>query len=395
VLQWFIEKQKQIGRVFVIVEDVIFLDFQATTPIDPRVLEYMSSWMGGPYNAHAHNHQIGRRAEHAIEQARERVAHLVGAEPSEITFTSGATEASNIVLRGLVSEKDTIVISTVEHPSVSTTADELGKRGGQIYRVKVDDTGILDLEHLESVLNHDTKLVSLMAVNNEIGTIQPLETASLMCAEKQISIHSDLTQAIGKIPISLRDMDITYASMSSHKIYGPQGIGALYVKKDSTRPRALVTGGGQEKGLRSGTLPVAACVGFGYACELADKFRENDFNHATKLTHRFLRGLNGLSGWRVNGSLDSRIPHNLSISFEQVEAEVLLSTMPKLALSSGSACQSGSFKGSDTLTAIGLDDDLSNGAIRIGFGRTTTMNDIDVAVRTIGDRVTTLRTANS
>ena len=240
-------------------------------------------WMRGPYNAHAVEHRMGRLASDAVEDAREKVAALLGCRHSDVTFTSGATEASNIVLRGLTHSGDEIAISALEHASVMGTAHALESEGRAVRRIGVSDDGILDLDDLQAALGSRTALVSITAVNNEIGTVQPIDEAAELCAEHGVRLHSDLTQAVGRIPLMLGDSSVTYASMSSHKIYGPQGVGALFIREGAVTPRPLSTGGGQEKGLRPGTLPVASCVGFGVACDLAISHRKRDFEHAKGL----------------------------------------------------------------------------------------------------------------
>ena len=371
----------------------IFLDFQATTPLDPRVLEAMLPWMEGAHNAHAVEHRPGRAAARAVEDARERVAALLGCRPSEITFTSGATEASNIVLRGLTVAGDALAISAIEHASVMATADALEAEGRSVRRIRVSEDGVLDLDALEEALTAPTRLVSIMAANNEIGTVQPLEEAAGLCAEHGVPFHSDVTQAVGRIPVRLGGSPVAYGSMSAHKIYGPQGVGALFVGDGAARPRPLAAGGAQENGLRPGTLPVAGCVGFGVACELAIAQRQRDFEHATGLRRTMLEGLASLGGWQVNGSLDDRVPHNLSIAFDGVDADILLESLPELALATGSACSGGALKESETLKAIGLPRSLATGTVRIGFGRTTTVDEVRTAAALIRERVELLRSA--
>ena len=369
----------------------IFLDFQATTPLDPIVLEAMLPWMRGAWNAHAMEHGPGRAAAAAVAQAREQVAVLLGCESREITFTSGATEASNIVLRGATDPGDGLAISAIEHASVMQTAHALEAEERVVHRLGVSEDGLLDLDLLQAVLGSQPALVSIMAVNNEIGTLQPVKEAAELCAECGVPLHSDLTQAVGRISVDLSDFPLSYASISSHKIYGPQGIGALFVGAGANAPRPLTTGGGQENGLRPGTLPVAACVGFGTACELAVAHRERDHEHASNLSRAMLDALSGLSGWQVNGSLEERIPHNLSLAFDGVEAEALLASLPELALATGSACSAGAVRASETLKAICLPDDLANGTIRIGFGRTTTHDEVRTAAGLLCERVRSLR----
>ena len=374
---------------------MIFLDFQATTPLDPNVVEAMLPWMSGPWNAHATEHRLGRLAAAAIEEAREKVSRLLGCDHSEVIFTSGATEASNIVLRGLTRPGDGIAISAVEHASVRETACALEAEGRTVLQLAVGDDGIIDLDALEAALALHPTLVSIMAVNNEIGTVQPVEEAATLCADSGVALHSDMTQGAGRIPLTLRYTPVTYASISAHKIYGPQGVGALFVRDGADAPRPLSTGGGQENGLRPGTLPVAACVGFGVACDLATSLRQHDFDNAAACTQVMLDGLADLDGWQVNGTLEERIPHNLSIAFDSVDADVLLASLPQLALATGSACSSGSLKRSDTLAAIGLPDDLAGGTVRIGFGRTTTVEQVREAARLLREQVRLLRRATA
>ena len=373
------------------VPDTIYLDFQATTPLDPAVLDAMVPWFKGAHNAHASEHSIGRRAADAIEAARQSVANLLGCHDYEVTFTSGATEASNIVLRGLIHPEASLAVSSLEHASVAEAANAVASTGARLHRIDADSDGILDIGHLEALLDDHLDLVSITAVNNEIGTIQPVAPAATLCAERNVPLHTDLTQAVGRIPIALADLPIAYASMSSHKIYGPQGVGALYIRHGAPKPAALFAGGDQEHGLRPGTLPVAACVGFGTACDLAFSHRQQDACHARTLSRAFLQSLADLDGWHVNGSLDERIPHNLSIAFEGIDADVLLSTTPELAIATGSACSSGALRRSTTLAAIGLSDALAHGTVRIGFGRTTTLDEVIFAATTLCARVDALR----
>ena len=372
-------------------KETIFLDFQATTPLAPEVLDAMLPWMSGPWNAHSIEHRIGRTASEAVEEAREKVAALLGCERSEIIFTSGSTEASNIVLRGLTCAGDELAISAIEHASVMETAFGLEADGRSVRCLDVNEDGILDLKAFQDALASDPALVSIMAVNNEIGTIQPIDEAAELCAEFGAPFHSDLTQAAGKISLKLNQSSVTYGSISSHKIYGPQGVGALFIRNGAEIPRPLASGGGQENRLRPGTLPVAICVGFGAACDLARAQFENDIKHAKYLSEIMLEGLADLSRWQVNGSLEERIPHNLSIAFEDIDADLLLASLPELALATGSACSGGSLKESETLRAIGLSNDLAAGTVRLGFGRTTTYDQVHKAAGLLCDKVRSIR----
>lgn len=371
--------------------DTIFLDFQATTPLDPVVFDAMLPWLKGPWNSHAVEHHMGRIADRAVKNSRTSVANLLGCEPDEITFTSGATEASNMVLRGITNSGDGLVISAIEHASVAQTALVLQDKGRIVRQLAVGTDGILDLYALESALSTRPALVSIMAVNNEIGTIQPIDEAAALCEEYEVPLHTDITQAVGRIPLTMRETSASYASISAHKIYGPQGIGALFVRRGAIRPKPITSGGGQEKGLRPGTLSVANCVGFGVACDQAVTLREEERNHVEQLSGVVLEILSELDGWHVNGSLEDRIPHNLSIAFEGVEADVLLATTPELALATGSACAGGALVESDTLKAIGLPQNLAEGTVRIGFGRTTTIENAQTAARLLCERVRSLR----
>lgn len=371
--------------------ETIFLDFQATTPLAPEVLEAMLPWMSGPWNAHSVEHRIGRTASEAVEEARDKVAALLGCEHSEVTFTSGSTESSNIVLRGLTRAGDELAISAIEHASVMETAFALEADGRTVRCLDVNENGILDLEALQEALASDPALVSIMAVNNEIGTTQPIDEAAELCAEFGVPFHSDMTQAAGKISLELHQTSVTYGSISSHKIYGPQGVGGLFIRNGAEIPKPLASGGGQENRLRPGTLPVAICVGFGVACDLAHAQLEDDFKHARCLSEILLEALADLSRWQVNGSLEERIPHNLSIAFEDVDADLLLASLPELALATGSACSGGSLKESETLRAIGLSNNLAAGTVRLGFGRTTTSDQVRKAGKLLCDKVRSIR----
>ncbi len=372
-------------------QGVIYLDNQASTRPDPRVVEAMAPWLDVAANPHATEHATGRAAATAVEQARERVATLLGCNPTEITFTSGATEASNIVLRGLLHRDDRLIISAIEHPSIAAAAQALMAEGVNVTTIGVDADGLLDLEALETAMGDGAALVSIMQVNNEIGTIQPISDIAAMCTMRDTPFHCDLTQGVGRAPSPLRDRQVAYASLSAHKIHGPQGIGALYLRSGSQRPSAIHHGGGQERGLRPGTLPVAACVGFGKACEIALDRHSEDHAHALSLQRAALAVLSALEGWHVNGSLDQRVPHNLSLTFAGVEAEALLAMLPGFALATGSACSGGAAGSSPTLQALGLDPEAIAATVRMGFGRDTTRDDVVKATRAIADAVGQLR----
>ncbi|MGY4395379.1 cysteine desulfurase [Sphingomonas sp. UYAg733] len=372
-------------------DGVIYLDNQATTRPDPQVVEAMAPWLGFAVNPHATEHAAGRAATAAVEQARDRVASMLGCDGTELTFTSGATEASNIVLRGLLSRGDGLIVSAIEHPSIAAVARALASQGVNVATVGVGADGVLDLDALEEALGSGAALASVMQVNNEIGTVQPIADVAALCAQAGTALHSDMTQGAGRTPSPLRDRQVAYASLSAHKIHGPQGIGALYVRRGARQPSPLAHGGGQERGLRPGTVPVAACVGFGKACEIAAERRDADHAHALSLQRSALAVLSAVGGWHVNGSLDDRVPHNLSLTFAGIEADELLAMLPGLALSTGSACSGGAPGSSPTLQALGLDPNAIAATVRMGFARDTVREDVVQATSAIVDAVAKLR----
>ncbi len=376
----------------------IYLDNQATTPCDPRVVEKMAPfWTESFGNAHSRNHAYGWSAEEVVEKARSCVAQVIGADPREIIFTSGATEANNLAIKGAASfwkkQKNHVITCQTEHKCVLDSCRHLAEEGFDITYLPVSDKGEIDLETLEQSITDRTVLVSLMAVNNEIGVIHPLEEIGQICRSKGVYFHTDAAQGVGKIPIDVNAMNIDLLSISAHKIYGPQGIGALYVRrKPRVRIHPLINGGGQERGLRSGTLPVSLCVGFGEACRLAEVERVNEWTRITALRDRFLAQMQSeLSDVFLNGSLEKRIPHNLNLSFAYVEGEGLMMGMKDLAVSSGSACTSSSLESSYVLRALGVSEDLSHTSLRISFGRFTTTEEVDYAAQRIVRSVKRLR----
>lgn len=375
-------------------EGIIYLDNQATTRPDPHVVEAMKPWLNVAVNPHATEHATGRTAAAAVEQARDRVAAMLGCDSTEITFTSGATEASNIVLQGLLTRGDRLVVSAIEHPSIASVAKTLAANGVDLTVVGVDAEGLLDLDAFEEALEHGAALASVMQVNNEIGTIQPIGDVAAICALTDTPLHSDITQGAGRAASPMSIGQVAYASLSAHKIHGPQGIGALFVHHGARRPAPLLYGGSQEYGIRPGTLPVAACVGFGKASELAMKRFEDDHAHAQSLQRAALAVLSALEGWHVNGSLDQRAPQNLSLTFAGIEADALLAILPGLALATGSACSGGAVGASPTLEALGLDRAAIAGTIRMGFGRDTTRADVVCATSAIAGAVVRLRNAS-
>ena len=369
----------------------IFLDFQATTPLDERVLNAMLPWFGQPANPHSMEHSFGQDAAVAVEQARAQVAAAVNGDPDGVVFTASATEAANLVLRSFAGGGKRLLISAIEHPCVSETATECMKNGQtDVATVPVDERGIVEMDALSDLLV-DTDLVSIMAVNNEVGTVQPIEEIGALCAGEGVPLHTDAAQAVGRVAVDMA-MGLTFATLSSHKIYGPPGIGAICARaEDLSLLSPMMTGGGQEGGLRPGTLPTALCVGFGEACALAARERERDREHAAVLAGSFLDELDtaGMS-YTVNGSRDERVAQNLNISFDGVEADILLAQLPHLGLSTGSACSSGSIGPSPVLTAMGLEEDRVRGAVRIGFGRGTRVRDVRDAAAQVSTAVACL-----
>ena len=381
---------------------IVYLDNQATTPVDPRVLDAMLPYFleefGNPASV---QHAMGRRAEAAVERAREQVAALIGAEAREIVFTSGATESNNLAIKGAVrfardkQGRNHVVTAATEHKCVLESARRLESEGIAVTVLPVEGDGHVDLGRLRDALTERTSLVSLMAVNNEIGVIAPLAEIGALCRARGVLFHTDAAQAVGKIPVDVEAMAIDLLSISGHKLYGPKGIGALYVRR---RPRVrlepLIDGGGQERGLRSGTLPAPLIVGLGEACAIAGRERAAEAERLLALRQRAYDGLAArLSGVALNGDAERRVPGNLNLSFEGVEAEKLLAWLDDVALSSGSACTSASVEPSYVLRALGLPDARANASLRIGLGRFTTAAEVDYAVGRIAEGVEALRRA--
>ncbi len=369
----------------------IYLDYQATTPLDPAVLEAMLPWMVRPSNAHASEHVWGREAEAALESAREQVAAAVNGDPTGIIFTSNATEAANIVLRSFAGSDRTLLISTIEHPCVAETAAACAEVGTNVIYLPVSEEGLVDVEMMADCLA-EIDLASIMTVNNEIGTIQPVGTIATLCASAGVLFHTDAAQALGRVPIDMTT-GVSFVTLSAHKIYGPQGIGAICADPSLLpRLKPVLSGGGQQRGIRPGTAPVALCVGFGAACELAVRRMEEDAAHCASLCHEFLNQLYLTAGdFILHGSREDRIPHNLNISFPSVLADELLALLPDLGLSTGSACSSGAIAPSRVLTAIGLSEEAVRGAIRVSFGRPTSREEAVRAAEMIGAAVRRLR----
>jgi len=368
----------------------VYLDYQATTPCDPRVVETMLPYFTERFgNAHSVTHSFGWQAEEAVELAREQVAELIGAEAKEITFTSGATEANNLAIKGLAhfygTRKNHIVTLATEHKCVLEAARRLEREGYQVTVLDVKPDGLIDLDALDAVIGERTLLVSVMGVNNEIGVIQPLAEIGALCRAKGAFFHSDGAQSLGKIALDVEAMSLDLLSLSGHKIYGPKGIGALYVRrKPRVRLAAEIDGGGQERGLRSGTLPTPLIVGFGEACRIAKLEMEEEGKRLKRLRDRLYQAIAGrLEGVGLNGSADQRIPGNLNLSFAWVEGDQLLRGLTDVAVSTGSACSAATLEPSYVLRALGLNSELAHASLRIGLGRFTTEQEIDFAIEAI------------
>ena len=375
----------------------IYLDYQATTPVDPRVMDAMLPYFTEKFgNPHSRSHAYGWEAEEAVETARAQVAGLVGADAREIVFTSGATESNNLAIKGVAhfygDRRKHIVTVQTEHKCVLDSCRHLEQEGFEVTYLPVQPNGLIRLEDLEAAVGEETMLVSVMAVNNEIGVIQPIAEIGAFCRARKIFFHTDAAQAAGKIPLDVNEMNIDLMSISGHKLYGPKGVGALYVRrKPRVRLHAIINGGGQERGMRSGTLPGALCVGFGAACEIAQRDMAADDERLRRLRDRLLDGLSDIPDIYVNGDLERRFPGNLNISFAYIEGESMLMALKDLAVSSGSACTSASLEPSYVLRALGVDEELAHTSIRIGIGRFTTEGEIDYAIRTIHEHVGRLR----
>lgn len=379
----------------------IYLDYQATTPCDPRVIDKMLPYLQEIFgNPHSRNHPYGWEAEAAVEAGRQQIAATVGADPREIIFTSGATESNNLAIKGVAyylraqnpQARPHLITTRIEHKCVIESFRTLEQEGFQVTFLPIQPSGLIDLAQLEKAITPQTCLVSIMAVNNEIGVIQPLKEIGALCRQRGVYFHTDAAQALGRIGISVNDMNIDLMSLSSHKVYGPKGIGALYVRRrPRVRLKPLFSGGGQERGLRSGTVPPFLCAGFGYAAFLAETEREAETQRLHQLQTRFLQRLHdNLEEIRLNGDSVHRIPGNVNISFFGVEGEGLMMGMKELALSSGSACTSASLEPSYVLHALGIGDEAHT-SLRISFGRFTTQEELDTAADLIIRAVKRLR----
>ena len=372
----------------------IYLDYQATTPVDEKILKkmipYFSEYFGNP---HSNNHEFGRSANNAVDEARANVANLINAETNEIIFTSGATESNNFAIKSIAKnyfEKDCQIITVkTEHKCVLESCHELEKEGFQVTYLDVDEDGIIKLSELENLLKEKKALVSIMHANNEIGVLQPIKEIGELCKKYNSIFHSDIAQSIGTQKIDIVEMNIDACSISAHKIYGPKGIGSLYISnhiKNTLRP--LMSGGGQEMNLRSGTLSPALCVGLGEACKDISQNREKYTKHFEEIKSALLSDLDSSNlDYVINGNIKQRIPNNLNISIKGKVAEQMFNFMPHIALSSGSACTSGTIERSHVLSAMKLDDSRIDGSFRISAGRSTTKDEIKELIKCMGKNI--------
>jgi len=376
----------------------IYMDYQATTPLDQRVMEAMLPYFTTKFgNPHSRSHSFGWEAENAVEEARGDIAKIIGVEAKEIIFTSGATESNNLAIKGIAkfygNKKNHIITVVSEHKCVLDACRHLEQEEIKVTYLPIKTNGIIDLEVLKNAITDQTMLVSVMAVHNEIGVIQPLKEIGKICREKGVFFHSDIAQGFGKIPIDVNECNIDLASISGHKIYGPKGIGALYVrKKPRVRITPLINGGGQERGMRSGTLPTPLIVGLGTAAKIAYNEMEQDTKYVNYLFDKFLDAINSqISEVYLNGDKDQRYKGNLNLSFAGVEGESIILAIKDLAVSSGSACTSASLEPSYVLRSMGVDEELAHTSIRFGIGRFTTEQEIDYAVKLICSKINKLR----
>ena len=375
----------------------IYMDYGATTPVDQRVVDAMIPWLREHFgNPASRSHAWGWEAEEAVEKARDHVADLIGADPREIVWTSGATESNNLALKGAANfyksrGKHLITVKT-EHKAVLDTTRELERQGFEVTYLDVQENGLLDFEALKAAIRADTIVISVMFVNNEIGVIQDIPAIGALCREKGIIFHVDAAQATGKVEIDVKKLPVDLMSLASHKTYGPKGIGALYVcRKPRVRLEAQMHGGGHERGMRSGTLPTHQIVGMGEAFRLARLEMAQDNAKARALQQRLVDGLKDIEQVFINGDLDKRVAQNLNISFNFVEGESLIMGIKGLAVSSGSACTSASLEPSYVLRALGRSDELAHSSLRMTIGRFTTEEEIDYAISTIKQNVARLR----
>jgi cysteine desulfurase len=377
----------------------IYLDHNATTPCDPRVVDAMLPYFTNSFgNAASRNHPFGWQAEEAVDYAREQVAKLIGADAKEIIFTSGATEADNLAIKGVfemyATKGNHIITCNIEHKAVLDTCKHLEKEGAEITYLQVNNEGLVTPEQVEAAIKPNTILIALMYANNEVGTVMPIREIGAIAKKHGVLLFTDATQAVGKIPVDVKKDNIDLLAMTAHKMYGPKGVGALYVRRKNPRVKvtAQMDGGGHERGMRSGTLNVPGIVGFGKACELCIAEMQQDADRLGKLRDKLESALLGLEEAYVNGSKEHRLPHVSNISFKYVEGEGLMMGFNKdIALSSGSACTSASLEPSYVLKALGLGDDLAHSSLRFGLGRYTTEEQIDYTIAQVSKTVNKLR----
>ena len=377
----------------------IYMDYSATTPVDERVAEKMCAYLtrqGQFGNPASRSHEFGWKAEAAVEEARAHVARLVNADPREIVWTSGATESDNLAIKGAAhfyrKQGGHIITLKTEHKAVLDSCRQLEREGYEVTYMEPEPSGLLDLAKLEAAMRNDTVLVSVMHVNNEIGVIQDSAAIGALCRDRRIVFHVDAAQSAGKVPIDLEKLKVDLMSFSAHKIYGPKGIGALYVRrKPRVRLEAQMHGGGHERGLRSGTLPTHQIVGMGEAFRIAGEEMEEENRRIRILRDRLWNGLNEMEEVYLNGDMDQRVPHNLNASFNYVEGESLIMALKDMAVSSGSACTSSSLEPSYVLRALGRNDELAHSSIRFTIGRYTTQEEIDYIIARVREKVTKLR----
>ena len=377
----------------------IYLDYHATTPVDPRVLDAMIPFFTTVFgNAASRNHAFGWSAETAVEEARQSIAKMIGAEAKEIIFTSGATESNNIALRGVAEmyrdKGNHIITVKTEHKSVIDTAKFLESQGYEVTFLPVDEFGLIRIADLEAAITDKTILISVMAANNETGVLQPIEEIGVIAKSRGIIFHCDAVQAIGRIPVDIQKWKVDLLSLSAHKIYGPKGVGALYTRRKSPRVRLspIIFGGGHERGMRSGTLNVPGIVGFGKAIQIAMDEMAAESSRVKKLRDRLQSGLQAKIDYiKLNGHPEKRLPNNLNISFAYVEGEALMMAIKEIAVSSGSACTSASLEPSYVLRAMGVGDDMAHSSIRFGLGRFTTEDEIDFTIEKVTEAVARLR----
>src|SRR6266576_3828403 len=377
----------------------IYMDYHATTPCDPRVFETMRPYFTEIFgNAASRNHQFGWEAEEAIENARKQVADLISASSKEIVLTSGATESDNLAIKGVAEmyyeRGDHIITAVTEHKAVLDSCKKLEKRGFRVTYLPVGSDGLISPDDIKNAITDKTILVTIMMANNEIGVIQPIAEIGKVCKEKGVVFHTDATQAIGKVPFNVNELNVDLASFSAHKIYGPKGVGGLYVRRKNPRVVLvpMMDGGGHERGMRSGTLNVTGIVGLGKACELAQQEMPEESKKMSALRDRLRAGLEAkLDEVFINGSMEHRLPNNLNMSFAYVEGESLLMGINDIAVSSGSACTSATLEPSYVLKALGVGEDLAHTSIRFGLGRFNTQEEVDYVIDKMVQVVTKLR----